>query len=116
MRERGAVYWAWADQYLHVRNHDEHLADGRSINVQVRHSMRGETQLFVGIYDLSGEVITELSYDSRTGETMTRAMDWGLQWAKDHVVPQPAKASTTDRLPRQGSAMAIRRDTIRRIK
>lgn len=82
MRLRGEVFWTWASPGLHCRAHEEVLKDGTSIDVQVRLSMVGATQLFLGIYGASGAMIHEEGYDSRPGESMTKAMAWGVQRAR----------------------------------
>lgn len=48
MRRRGGVYWAWSDPTLHHQFHEETLYDGTFIDVQVRLSRTGGTQLFLG--------------------------------------------------------------------
>lgn len=35
MRQRGDLFWEWADPTLHHRTHDETLIDGIHIDVQV---------------------------------------------------------------------------------
>lgn len=106
MRNRGKVYWEWADPVLHVRSKDERLPDGTLLNVLVRMSPFGEVQLFVGVYGVKGTLIFEESYDSRPGETMTRAMAWGLERAKLKAPPDanPVKNVKPHPLPRPGSA------------
>ena len=47
MRIRGEVFWEWADPTLHHRTHDEELEDGTVIDVQVRLSRTGNTQMFI---------------------------------------------------------------------
>lgn len=94
MRIRGVIYWNWANPALHVRSHDERLPDGTLIDVQVRTSSLGQTQLFVGAYGPKGVMIFEEAFDSRPGETMTQAMAWGLSHAKGRVT-----TSTNDRTP-----------------
>lgn len=47
MRIRGDVFWQWADPTLHHRTHDETLDDGTFIDVQVRLSPMGHTQMFL---------------------------------------------------------------------
>jgi len=54
MRIRGDVFWDWADPVLHHRSHDEELDDGTTIDVQVRLSRTGQTQMFIGVYAGSG--------------------------------------------------------------
>lgn len=77
MRHRGAVFWAWADPSLQHHSHEEMLADGARLDVQVRLSRTGDTQLFIGIYERSGLARIEEAYSKRPGETITRAMAWG---------------------------------------
>ncbi|SYX90328.1 hypothetical protein CCOS865_02594 [Pseudomonas reidholzensis] len=78
MRIREETYWQWADTQLHSRSHDEQLSDGTSIDVQVRLSRVGATQLFIGVYARSGKALLEEFYPARPGETMTRALVWGV--------------------------------------
>ncbi|WP_273465048.1 hypothetical protein [Pseudomonas sp.] len=82
MRIRGDVFWAWADPTLHHRTHDETLSDGTFIDVQVRLSRTGSTQLFIGVYSSEGLAVHEESFDSRPGESMTRALAWGVGKAR----------------------------------
>jgi hypothetical protein len=72
------VYWDWADPSLHNRSHDEILDDGTHIDVQVRLSRTGNTQMFIGVYAPSGAALHEEAFDSRPGESMTRALAWGV--------------------------------------
>ncbi|MEH6416553.1 hypothetical protein [Pseudomonas sp. CGJS7] len=78
MRHRGAVFWAWADPTLKHHSHQEQLADGARLDVQVRLSRTGDTQLFLGVYEQSGLARIEEAYAKRPGETTTRAMAWGV--------------------------------------
>lgn len=77
MRHPGAVFWAWADPTLQHHTHQEELADGARLDIQVRLSRIGDTQLFIGIYEQSGLARIEEAYAKRPGETTTRAMTWG---------------------------------------
>lgn len=77
MRHRGAIFWAWADPSLEHHSHEEKLPDGARLDVQVRLSRTGDTQLFIGIYERSGLARVEEAYSKRPGETTTRAMAWG---------------------------------------
>lgn len=109
MRTRGAVYWDWADPMLHVRSVDERLPDGTLLNVLVRMSTSGEVQLFVGVYTVNGVMLFEEAFYERPGETMTKAMDWGLKRAKEQApnsTNQPAERAGARRLPRAGSRQA----------
>lgn len=82
VRERGECFWKWGNPVLHTRTHNETLGDGSQIDVQVRLSRTDATQMFIGVYGPSGALIHEESFDSRPGETMTRAMAWGVGRAR----------------------------------
>jgi hypothetical protein len=71
MRIREETYWQWADAQLHSRSHDEALSDGTTLDVQVRLSRLGATQLFLGLYAGDGRALLEEYYPARPGETMT---------------------------------------------
>lgn len=90
MRIRGDIFWEWADPSLHHRTHEETLNDGTFIDVQVRLSRTGTTQLFLGVYSPSGVALDEEAYDSRPGESMTRALAWGVGRARHMAVPPAA--------------------------
>ncbi len=60
MRHRGAPFWAWAAPTPQHDSHEEELADGAWLDVQVRRSGAGDTQLFIGIYERSGLAGTDL--------------------------------------------------------
>lgn len=78
MRHRGAVFWAWADPSLQHHSHKEMLADGARLDVQVRLSRTGDTQLFIGIYERSGLARIEEAYAKRPGE---------FGGARDYLIP-----------------------------
>lgn len=82
MRVREQTYWEWADAHLHSRCHDEVLSDGTVLDIQVRLSRLGATQLFLGLYAGSGKALLEEYYPARPGETMTRALVWGVERAR----------------------------------
>lgn len=82
MRIRGPAYWDWADPTLHHRTHDEILDDGTMVDVQVRLSRTGTTQMFIGVYAAAGAALHEEAFDSRQGESMTRALAWGVGRAR----------------------------------
>jgi len=108
MHHRGKVYWGWADPEIHFRSHDEKLSDGMLLNLQVRTSRTGETQLFVGVYGQHGTMLLEEAFASRPAETMTQAMTWGLERAREFALlsrklPPIVKL---ERLPRKGSSRA----------
>lgn len=86
MRIRGDVYWQWADPTLHHRTHDETLGDGIFIDVQVRQSLTGNTQMFIGVYASSGMALHEEAVDSRPSESMTRALAWGVGCARRRAI------------------------------
>ncbi|MEF9901157.1 MAG: hypothetical protein RR736_23935 [Pseudomonas sp.] len=96
MRTRGTAFWDWADPTLHCRTHDEELSNGASIDVQVRLSRMGVTQLFIGVYASSGEALYEEGIDCRSSESMTRALAWGVGKARqiaEQGVSQPPMRS-----------------------
>lgn len=93
IRHRGECFWAWGDPQLHTREHCETLPDGLQIDVQVRLSTLGATQLFIGIYDHDGAMLHEEAFDNRPGESMTRAMAWGVSRARGLVLPGSAHSS-----------------------
>ena len=82
MRVREETYWQWADAQLHSRCHDEALSDGTTLDVQVLLSRLGATQLFLGLYAGDGRALLEEYYPARPGETMTRALVWGVDRAR----------------------------------
>ncbi|WP_150771125.1 hypothetical protein [Pseudomonas fluorescens] len=82
MRLRGDIFWEWADPELHNRTHDETLNDGTCIDVQVRLSRVGKTQMFIGIYGPDGLALHEESDDSHPRESMTRVLAWGVGRAR----------------------------------
>ena len=81
MRLRGDIFWAWADPEIHNRTHDETLSNGTHIDVQVRLSRAGETQMFIGVYAAAGMALHEETVNPRP-ESMTRAMAWGVSRAR----------------------------------
>ncbi|WP_449432303.1 hypothetical protein [Pseudomonas putida] len=92
MRVRGDVFWDWADPSLHHRTHDETLDDGTYIDVQVRLSPAGITQMFIGVYGPDGLALHEEAFDSRPGESMTRALAWGVGRARRIAADGPPRA------------------------
>ncbi len=76
------------------------------INVQVQLSDAGETQLFLGAYGDLGVLLFEEAFEARPNETMTQAMEWGIQHAKQRASMLTTKSDSAkkpDRLPRSGS-------------
>ncbi|POZ99555.1 hypothetical protein C4E44_34410, partial [Pseudomonas sp. MWU12-2312b] len=88
---RGDTFWAWADPELHHRIHDELLNDGSLIDVQVRLSRAGKTEMFIGIYGPDGMALHEETIDSRHGESMTRVLAWGVGRARQLAAAAGAK-------------------------
>lgn len=88
MRERGQTYWDWMDAQLHCRTHTEILDTGWTIDVQVRLSRVGTTQLFMGIYRQDGALIHEEAYGTRPGQSMTTALVWGVARARELACSQ----------------------------
>ncbi|KAA0983265.1 MULTISPECIES: hypothetical protein [unclassified Pseudomonas] len=96
LKQRKRVFWEWSDSSLHCRCHDGLLNDGGQMDVQVRTSATGAVQLFVGAYFGSGEMMFEEYYKSRPGETMTQALEWGVNRAmiltSTKLIPLPSTA------------------------
>jgi hypothetical protein len=67
---------------LNNRSHDETLDDGATMDIQVRLSRTGNTQLFIGVYAGAGMALHEEAFLSRPGESMTRALAWGVGRAR----------------------------------
>jgi hypothetical protein len=108
MRKRGERYWAWASADLHVRNHDERVGAQALINIQARHSAKAGTQLFIGAYGEKGIMLFEEVYDSRPGESMTQAMEWGLTRARSLLdAAKPSHSAVHDPLPRRRARQHI---------
>ncbi|WP_313600800.1 hypothetical protein [Pseudomonas sp.] len=94
MPNRGIVFWEWADPTLHSRSITERLGDGRLIDVQVRMSAQWDVQLFIGVYESNGALVFEEAFQSRPGETMSKALVWGVARANEQALsihsPPPA--------------------------
>lgn len=82
MKKRGETYRNWCDPILHHQVHEETLDDGTSLEVQTRLSRTGATQLFIGVYLADGTALYERAYARRPGETMSRALVWGVGRAR----------------------------------
>ncbi|KXK72537.1 MULTISPECIES: hypothetical protein [Pseudomonas] len=82
MKRRGETYRKWCDPILHHQIHEETLGTGTCLEVQTRLSRTGATQLFIGVYSTDGSVLYERIYDQRAGETMRRALLWGVGYAR----------------------------------
>lgn len=95
MRTRGQTYLNWVDAQLHCRTHTEVLDSGLTVDVQVRLSRVGATQLFIGLYGQNGLPIHEEAYQARPGQSMTTALLWGVSRARDVAASQafPGAAS-----------------------
>ncbi len=82
MKRRGETYRQWCDPILHHQIHEETLDTGACLEVQARLSRTGATQLFIGVYRADGSVVDERAYVQRPGETMSRALVWGVGYAR----------------------------------
>lgn len=82
MRNRGEVFQGWANPAIHTRSVDERQLDGTLLNVQVRMSLLGRIELFIGVYDATGKMLHEDKPDSWPGETMANALARGLNRAR----------------------------------
>ena len=78
MKNRGAQFKVWVDLLLHTRTETQIVGeDGMVVDVQARLSRTGSTQMFMGVYEADGRMVTEEYYPSMEGETMTRALFFG---------------------------------------
>lgn len=91
MRHRGEVFWGWADPILKHHSHEEILVDGARLDVQVRLSRTGDTQLFLGIYEPSGIARLEEAYLKRPSETIARAIVWGVGRGRELAGTAPSE-------------------------
>ncbi|HEN8704458.1 TPA: hypothetical protein U8209_000876 [Pseudomonas putida] len=82
MKRRGKTYRNWCDPILHHQTHEEELDNGTCLEVQTRLSRTGATQLFIGVYRADGTVLCERAYAQRAGESMSRALVWGVGYAR----------------------------------
>ena len=110
MRRRGKVFHDWADPSLNTRSVDERQADGTLLNVQVRMSLLGRTELFIGVYRADEKMLFEEAPESLPGETMTEALARGLDLArlKAPSAIRTITSSKPEKLPRAGSNQAKR--------
>ena len=82
MRQRGEKYWEWVDTHQHSRCHAEELPDGKEIDVGVRMASSGAIQVFIGVYDRSGEAIFE-EYNQKTdADSISDALLKGVERAR----------------------------------
>lgn len=94
MKKRGETYRQWYDPILHHQTHEEALDNGTCLEVQARLSRTGATQLFIGVYRADGSLICERAYSQRAGETVSRALVWGVGYARRVAVEGKMKTSS----------------------
>ncbi|OCT21438.1 hypothetical protein [Pseudomonas putida] len=82
MKKRGKTYRQWYDPILDHQIHEETLNTGACLEVQARLSRTGATQLFIGVYRADGSALYEQAYVQRPGENMSRALVWGVGYAR----------------------------------
>lgn len=82
MKRRGETYRQWCNPILHHQIHEETLDTGACLEVQARLSRTGATQLFIGVYRADGSMMSEQAFFQCPGETMSRAMVWGVGYAR----------------------------------
>ncbi|MBH3451991.1 hypothetical protein I5S84_24520 [Pseudomonas putida] len=107
MRNRGKVYWEWANPEMYFRNYDERLTCGTLINIQARLSPENATQLFLGIYGEKGVLLLEELHPNCCGQKPSVAIAWAIERAHGWVAqafPAP-KAPGPEPLPRRGSRL-----------
>lgn len=108
MRMRGSCYYKWANSQLPNFSHVEDYGADTHIDVVVRSSRQGITQLFLGIYNGNGVMLFEQYLDALPERTTTQALQWGIERARAFidgaecrkVVPlSAARHAAADRLP-----------------
>jgi hypothetical protein len=82
MRQRGEKYWEWVDAHQHNRSHAEELPNGKEIDVGVRLSSSGAIQMFIGVYDRSGEAIFEEYVRKADADSLSDALLTGVERAR----------------------------------
>jgi len=82
MRQRGEKYWEWVDAQQHSRSHAEELSNGKEIDVGVRLSTTGAIQVFIGVYDRSGEAVFEEYIRHSTADSLSEALLAGVERAR----------------------------------
>lgn len=86
MRRRGAQYWLWTNSRLALHSHEEVLNNGWQIEVQVRVSPAGVTQVFVGVYTQEGRALAEEFHDRGDEVCCALSLRWGAQRAREIVL------------------------------
>ena len=82
MRQRGEKYWEWVDSQLHSRCHAEELANGKEIDVEVRLNPTGALQVFIGVYDTTGQAIFEEYNKKSDADSLSEALLTGVERAR----------------------------------
>lgn len=78
MRLAELVRMVSSEHHCHL---EMELVNEPTMDVQVRLSRTGSTQLFIGVYSGTGMALHEEYFD-RPGESMTRALAWGIDRAR----------------------------------
>jgi len=82
MHMRGPSYYQWADSRLPNVFHMEEYRYGTKIDVAVRCSPSGCTQLFYGLYERDGTRLYEEYIEKFPSNTTEDAMKWGIGRAR----------------------------------
>jgi hypothetical protein len=85
MRMRGPCYFKWADSQLPNFSHVEDYAAGFHIDVVVRRSRHGITQLFLGTYNSFDVMLFEEYIEALPDRDLTQAMQWGIERARAFI-------------------------------
>lgn len=85
MRMRGSAYYQCADCRLLNISHIEEYGSAKCIDVVVRLSRTGVTQVFWGVYDFCGTRLYEEYNEALLGHNITQGTNWGLTRAKAFV-------------------------------
>jgi len=58
------------------------MSEGTIVDIQARVSRKGETQVFIGVYDKSGWLVLEESHDYLPNHEVATALSWGVSRAR----------------------------------
>lgn len=78
MRRRGIAYAAWEDIRPVALRYDEDFGSGLALEVRVRASATGATQLFIGLYNSEHPRPFEEYYPCLIGKTIDHALSLGI--------------------------------------
>lgn len=97
-QKRGGTFWLWADCLLKAERHQAYSETGSNIDIQVRASREGCTQMFIGVYNAAGNVLCEEFYSNLSCDTLAQALDWGIRRC-DVLVDRTTPFKAPHRIP-----------------